>query len=304
MIGGGRWARVYAGVLTKHPDLVRSVTIVSPRNAEGMRSWAAAEGLPHEVTADADPPAFDAAIVANAASDHETWAHRFLDARVPVLVEKPFALGAAGAERLIALAEARGAYLAAALVFKFARYLDRFAALLPQRSEIRAVSLTWSDAAGEIRYGERKSHDVTLSVAADVLPHVASILDTLCPHAPIVCRSVAMGAGGSQADVALSLGGRPCIIRLARDAECRKRLIAVESAAQNLTLDFTVEPGIITRNGEAWSGDPDWGKSLSPLNRLVRAFLGAVAGQVRDERLDARLGLLACRVVDQALALG
>ncbi len=303
LVGGGRWARVYARVLSNNPDFVRSATIVSPRNADGMRRWIATEGLPYEAAAAQDPIGFDAAIIANAAADHESWAERFLKARVPVLIEKPFATSAAGATHLIDLAQAQGVYLAAGLVFKFARYVDRFAALLPNQSRIRSVSVTWTDPSDESRYGERKSYDPSVPVPADALPHVVSILDALLPANQIACRSVAVGQAGAQVGIELVLNGKQCVVRLARNSDKRVRLIEVATDRQRYALDFSVEPGQIVLNGESQSGDPDWGNEPSPLTRLVQGFLNALSGGTRDDRLDARLGLLVCSVTDQALRL-
>src|SRR5262245_5053326 len=128
LVGGGRWARVYARVLSTLPDVVGAVTIVSPHNADGMRNWVAAERLGYNVADARDPSGFDAAIIVNAAGDHESSALLFLQAGVPALVEKPFALNAAGAARMIEAAQARNVFLAVALVFRFATYVDRFKA--------------------------------------------------------------------------------------------------------------------------------------------------------------------------------
>jgi len=301
LVGGGRWARNYARVLSKSPDLVRSVTVISPRNADGMRRWIAAESLPYDVAQPLDSAGFDAAIIANAASDHEAAAARFLKARVPVLIEKPFAMSKAGAVRLTELAQAEGVYLAVALVFKFARYLDRFAALLPDRSQISSISITWTDPKDESRYGERKSYDPSLPVAADVLPHIVSVLDTLYVAKKIVCMDVAVKRAGAETDIELSVDGTPCKVRLARNSEKRVRLIEVIADRVQHVLDFSVEPGRIAANGESQSGDPDWGNGPSPLARLAQSFLTAVGGGARDHRLDANLGLMASSVTDEAL---
>ena len=300
MVGGGRWARVYARVLSKLPDLVSAVTVVSPHNAAGMRQWIDAERLDYRVTGALDPSACDAAIIVNAAADHESSAVQFLEAGIPALVEKPFALSAAGAARMIETAQARNVYLAAALVFRFAAYIDRFAALLPAAWE--RLSVTWTDPADESRYGERKSHDPKLPMAADVLPHVVSILDTLAPHATIACRSVAADQGGAEVEIELSLNGRPCLVHLGRNAEKRVRLIQAAAGAQRCELDFSTEPGRITREAGSESGDPDWAGRPSPLTQLVRCFLEGLQG-ARDRRLVPRLGLLACQLTDEALGL-
>lgn len=300
MVGGGRWTRVYARVLATLPDLAGMVTVISPHNADGMLQWLAAEGLGYSVAEAVDPSGFDAAIIVNAAADHESSAVRFLGAGLPVLVEKPFALSAAGAARMIETAQARNIYLAAALVFRFAAYIDRFAALLPAAWD--RLSVTWTDPADESRYGERKSHDPKVPMTADVLPHVVSILDTLAPYAKIACRSAAADRGGAQAEIEMSLNGRPCLVRLARNAEKRVRLIQAVAGTQRYELDFSTEPGRITRGADSESGDPDWAGRPSPLTQLVRRFLEGLPG-VGDQRLDPRLALLACQLTDEALGL-
>lgn len=299
LVGGGRWTRVYARVLATLPDLAGMVTVISPHNADGMRQWLAAEGLGYGVAEAVDPSGFDAAIIVNAAADHEPSATQFLAAGVPVLVEKPFAINAVGAVRMIEAAQRRNVYLAAALVFKFASYVDRFASTLPVAWD--RLSVTWTDPAGESRYGERKSNDPNVPVTMDVLPHVVSILDTLAPRAKIACRS-ATGQRAAQADIELALAGRPCQVHLARNAEKRVRLIQAVAGAHRYELDFSIEPGRITAHGADQSGDPDWSNRPSPLTQLARCFLEGLKGP-RDRRLDPHLGLLACRLTDEALGL-
>lgn len=301
LVGGGRWARVYAGLSSKNPDLVGAVTIISPRNADGMRRWIAERNLPYDVVAAQDRVEVDAAIIANAAADHESSAERFLAAQIPVLIEKPFAMSAAGAARLVELAQARGTYLAAALVFRFARYVERFASRLPGKWD--SLSVTWTDPGDEIRYGERKRLDSSLPLPADVLPHVLSILDTLVPRARMTCRAVAVKRGGAQADIELTLNDRPCVVHLARNVQKRVRRFEAIAGQQKYELDFSVEPGRIAWSNGDEPGDPDWGRGESPLTRLMRSFLEGVATGVCDDRLDARLGLLTCQMADEALRL-
>jgi predicted dehydrogenase len=301
LVGGGRWARVYASVLAENPDAAATVTIVSPRNADGMRRWVVGHGLPYAVTAEQGAIGCDAAIVANAAADHEASAERFLKARIPTLVEKPFALSGASATRLIDLSWAQSTLLATAFVFKFAPYLERFASFLPDRSQVTAVSVTWTDPAAESRYGEPKSHDPRLPILVDVLPHILSVLGTILSVRQVACRAVTVERGGALNLVDLSLDRTPCNIRLARNADKRERLIEVATDRRPFLLDFSIEPGWIFVDGDKVSGDPDWGCGPSPLTRLVRSFLAAASGEACDDRLNAGHGLLACRVADQAL---
>lgn len=300
IIGGGRWARIYARLISARPDLVANIVVMTPSNAAGMRDWAAAENL-QSVTVTSDWPqedAIDAAIVVNAASDHDAAAEHLLRARIPLLVEKPFAANAARAGQLAGLAAARGTYLAAAQVFRYADYLQRFAGLLV---DISSVTLAWCDPATEQRYGDAKTHDAALPLVVDIVPHLLSVLDVLLPGNALLCHGVAITRGGAEAELRLSAGNVPVSVRLARNAPRRERLLEVTERSGRARLDFATEPGTIAHRGQIGPGDAQWGAKPSPLTQLVAAFLAALAGQGRDPRLAAAHGVTACSLADAAL---
>lgn len=307
VVGGGRWARVYLRLLLARVDLVRGVVAVTPRNADDMRAWAVAEGFAARMSVAAEWPdagaAIDAAIVVNAAADHQATAERLLRARIPVLIEKPFAMSEAGARHLVDLAASHGTWLAAAQVFRFAGYLDRFAAVLGEAQGIADIAVTWCDPQTEQRYGDEKRNDPGLPLVIDVLPHVLSILETMRPAPVVQCQDVVVARGGTQIDLQLAVSGVPCAVRLAREAERRARIVEVTAKQRRAVLDFTVEPGEITIDGRSQTADPDWGSVPSPLTRLLAAFLSAVAGGAQDGRLAAAHGVAACALADAALAL-
>jgi predicted dehydrogenase len=299
VIGGGRWARIYVRLLAAHAADIASIVVVTPRNVDGMRAWAAAENLPGvEITgAWPEPGRVDAAIVVNAASDHDSAAEKLLRAGIPLLVEKPFAANAAKAGQLVGLAAARGTYLAAAQVFRFAGYLHRFAGALV---DISSVSLTWCDPAAEQRYGDAKSHDAALPLVVDIVPHLLSVLDILLPGA-LLCEGVSIARGGAEVALRLSAGNVPISVRLARNAPRRERLLEVTDRSGRAMLDFATEPGSIAQHGAIGSADPNWRTRPSPLTQLVAAYLAALAGKGRDPRLAAAHGVTACTLADAAL---
>lgn len=146
VIGAGRWATVYRGLLAGH-----ELTDLNP----------------------------EAAIVVNKAAHHEGTAAKLLSAGIPTLIEKPFALNVAGVQRLDQLAYAGKVYLAAAHVLKFNEHLDDFAANLSlSPTKPHYASITWTDPA------EGRHYDPTLPLVSDVMPHIVSIMDTLFPGRP------------------------------------------------------------------------------------------------------------------------
>jgi predicted dehydrogenase len=307
VIGGGRWACVLAEKLCKIvPGPVR-LSVHSRHNSESVAAWMAAHALRERIHVSSEWPRScedtSAVIVANAARDHEKAVEWALGAGLPVLVEKPIALNAASAQHLVDQARTRTVRLAAANVFLFASYLERFAALVSDERDIRFVRVCWMDPGVENRYGAEKRFDPGLPIFADWLPHVSSILGTLLPSSSHRCERLRFVRGGAHLELELAVGGVPCSVQLVRNGERRQRVIEVAVSDRVLQLDFSVEPGRIGCGPTTLDGDPDWNVRESPLGLMLRAFLRWAAGGWFDRRLDTEIGLRACRLVDQTLPM-
>lgn len=304
VIGGGRWARVLLEVLCGLvPPSVR-ISAHSLRNAQAMSAWAVARGLESRLDVLADYPRViagqsGAVIVANAARDHEkaiVWA---LSERLPVLVEKPVTLSFDATRRMSKLAQSQNTYLAAAHVFSFTRYVRAFAQIVAEAGGARSVRVQWMDPRTESRYGEVKSYDPGLTIHADWLPHILSILGALVPHPVQTGSRLEVLRGGAHLRIEVRLGDIPCEIEMVRNGVRRQRLIQVITQEGLKILDFAKEPGTIVASGATLSGDPVWDSRPRPAATMLRAFLRGAAGDVRDERLDIRLGLQANQVIEQ-----
>jgi hypothetical protein len=242
VIGAGRWASVYRGLLSAH-----------------------------ELT-DFNP---EAAIVVNRAAHHESSAAKMLEAGIPTLVEKPFALSVAGVQRLDQLAYAGKVYLAAAHVLKFNEHLDDFAANLSlSANKPHYASITWTDPK------EGGHYDPTLPLVTDIMPHVASIIDTLFPGPPPVLEGWSNFGGDFRFMV-----GHLCVdVHMERDADERKRVVEVACGRTVHRLDFTSNP-----------------TDHNPLSRLIEKFLEGAAGGHKDHRLDTRLAFMAAGLTERCL---
>lgn len=280
----------------------------SRHNAELVAAWVKSQGLHQRVEVSGEWPCLlharsTAVIVANAARDHESAAESALSQRVPVLVEKPIAPTAAASQRLADLARNSGARFAAAHVFLFARYVQRFAHLVTESGAIRSVKVRWMDPAVESRYGDEKRFDPGLPIFADWLPHVLSIANPLTCGLPPRCEHLKFFRGGAHLELELALGNIPCSVELVRNGDRRQRIVEVVTSEKTLLLDFSCEPGTIIDGSRTSNGDPDWGRAEGPAALMLLAFLRWAAGGKFDNRLDNELGLRASEVIDQAATL-
>lgn len=304
VIGGGRWTRVITEVLCDLvPPFVR-ISVHSPHNAKSMSEWVAARGLGQRVYVSSDLPKFSsgtssAVIIANAARDHERAIEWALSERLPVLVEKPVTLSSAATQRMADLAVSKKTYLAAAHVFLFARYIEAFSKLVVEGDGVQSIRVQWMDPQSESRYGEAKSYDPGLTVYADWLPHIVSILGSLSPNSMQVRRKLEVLRGGAHLKMDIQLGDTPCEIELVRNGNGRQRLIEVTTRQGPISLDFAKEPGTIVSGTTVRCGDPAWESEPKPVSGMLRAFLLGAAGGGRDERLDIRIGLRASQLIDQ-----
>jgi predicted dehydrogenase len=302
VIGGGRWARVLTDVLCRLTPSGTRVAVHSPGNAAAMNEWAARSGWGERIVASSEWPSLDPSsvvLVVNAARNHAQVAERALAAGASVLIEKPMALTAQAAHRLVAVAQMHGARLATAHIFMFASYLERFVARVAEAGGAQAMRVTWIDPGAESRYGEEKRFDPGLPVYADWLPHVLSVASMFVTDASQSCEGLTFSRGGALLELRLRLRDTPLEVRLARNSDRRVRLLEIDTPRGPMSLDFATEPGVVRlASGEIADGDPQWSTGARPSARMLGAFLAWAGGGPPDARLDAAIGVRACEVID------
>lgn len=280
LVGGGRWARIYLSVLTAMPLPFR-IAVVTRHGADRFATARDASGEAVRVFRNIDAllssgrPA--GAIVANAALSHADSALRLLDARVPVLVEKPAAASMQDAAALAQAAAAAGVALMPALTFMHCAYLENFARVLStcHLPASPTLVLEWVDAAAEARYGEVKTYDHATSAALDVLPHAWSVLTSVLGRQEFRIESCRAEEGGRRVLVRLDAAAVACELRIEREGVARRRMLSV---AEGPSIDFTNEPGTIASAEGQSAGDAGWGSRTDrPVRRQVESFLRALS---------------------------
>jgi hypothetical protein len=131
---------------------------------------------------------------------------------------------------------------------------------------------------------------------------VLSLLWGLLPEGRTEVLNVNVTRGGAREDLRLGVDGVPADVRLERNSDLRRRLIAIVNERGRWVLDFSTEPGVVSGPDGAASADPDWRSSGRPMARMLAAFLRAATGEPADPRLSIDLGHRANRIIDTVAA--
>jgi len=302
--GGGRWARVLAGLAAALRPAAR-LRLHSPGAAADLETWRAAQpfGARVEIVAQALDPVAEPPgplLVANRAADHLGAALPALAAGWSILVEKPLAPRAVEVERLLAAAAAGPGRLAASQVFLFNPGVEALALALRAAPPLESAELTWEDPAGEQRHGTAKRYDPAVPVLLDVLPHAAAILRRVGGQEPAL-RDAGFARGGRRMTLDLALGPAACAVSLERDGVARRRLLRVSAGGSRFELDFAADPGRLSRDGRDLPVAVA-AEGPGPLARQLAAFLDWAEGGAWDPRLDPAPGLATARLAEAALA--
>ena len=152
------------------------------------------------------------------------------------------------------------------------------------------VEVEWHDVEREVRHGTLKAPDPSISVVADLLPHVLSMARVALGSGRLELNAVSSDDGGRRARVDLRCGPTPIIVSLDRRAPTASRRLVVRSGADRIELDFTGEPGAIEVNGRPVAPDGRWDQEPRPLTAAFH-LLGAAAAVGPRSPLDAAANL-------------
>jgi predicted dehydrogenase len=305
IIGGGRWGRVLTEVLCTITPKDTIISIYCSNNKKIVKEFVLKNKFRQNITIYNDLSNLSnqnvgAIIVANAARDHEIAIQKALNASIPVLVEKPVTISYSSTLRLVKLAQEKKIFFASGHIFLFSRYLQNFSNLVSHSGELKSINIEWSDPLSENRYGEQKSFDSSLPIFFDLLPHIISIISSIAGKSSIKYKKLLFLKGGSAIEIELMLDGVFCSVSLARNSDERRRIVNVMSD-QYFQLDFSQEPGFITKGTRIMSGDDKWNIYSRPAAQMLSAFLVQSVGGQEDPRLDNHLGLQANKLIDEIL---
>lgn len=296
IVGGGRWGRVWASVISGARKTGSGITIVARQNHSETREWAIAAGIrglaiSGSITSALDlEPRPEIAIIASRPRDHVRDALDMLSAGLHVLVEKPIASTALDALTLLNAPARTGRILGVGTEFALLPAFHQAASTMKTEAlSDLSVSLEWEDPRGEIRHGFKKTTHEEVDVLGDLLPHALSIFRVLKPYAHFTLAEKWLAADQRGCLVLRDQDG--CSFRLSCNAgsDLRRRLLHIETGNFRGSVDFSSHPAELVVAGKAAELPPGILAMDSTLRLEFGAFLAEAAGSLPSSPLTSGL---------------
>lgn len=267
VIGMGRWGRTLIDAFARHGDVV----VACNRGGAEARRWLAEHHPATRPSTDArdafDDPSLDAVVIATPIPSHAELALAALAAGRHVFVEKPLATEPADARRVTDAGAAAGRRLFVGHTFLFDPAVEVLRAIVDPGS-VTAVRTRW------LKWG---TFDEPL--AWNLLPHEVALVLWLTGMAPDSVEVVEAVAGRTALDrlrLVMRGGGAVGDVEIDRTRDVRDKALELETRDgttyrwRDGTLERTID-GLTERLVD---------DRTEPLDREVRAFLGALDGEV------------------------
>ncbi|MEC7768730.1 MAG: Gfo/Idh/MocA family oxidoreductase [Acidobacteriota bacterium] len=299
VVGVGHVGRHHARILSSSPDveLVAAVDIDRDRALQAVHGTSAAA----ETDVGALQGRVDAVTVAGPTTKHLEIAKPFLDAGVPVLVEKPMASSVTEANEMLAASAGSGACLAVGHTERFNPALVAVSQLIDKPKFIEVH-----------RLGSFPSRSLDIDVVFDVMIHDLDVIVGVLDSDPVSIEAVGVPILSDRVDIANARlrFESGCIANLtaSRISRDRVRKIRFFQSGAYLSVDYA------TQQAEAWrlkiddAGKPtiEGGKlevtTGEPLERELADFILAVR-HGRDPGVSGEQGrralMLAERITEQ-----
>ena len=279
IVGGGRWARVWADVAAMARGSAKNIALVSRGHVNEVRDWL--RDKPHMKDISVVTSLDDAgrvmtapimAIIASRPRDHVRDAFEVLEKGGRVLVEKPISDDTAAARQLLEVAMARDTFVGVATEFTFLSALHFVANKLYDMGDIpRRIDVCWADPGGEERYGDVKRTHAEVGILADLMPHFVSLISTVLPNVVLKVVTATETPTAGKLTLVDTLG-RQFNLQSDKAANERVRSIEIVCDKTHITLLFSPKVPRVIWNGEELQIPECWLSMDSTLKLELGAY--------------------------------
>lgn len=256
IVGGGRWARVWAEVIVAAQGDSKNVSMVSRQHSFEVQAWARerveCKGIKvyknlREIDFSAKKNAF--AIVSGRPRHHCRDAIDAMKLGLDVLLEKPVAHILEDVKSIVAFSALNHRSLAVVNEFSFLPELNFFSEMISKnKAVIKSITIDWFDVPNEMRHGATKRSHAEVSYLQDIITHFLSILSVFVPISELkvqaMPRSLSVGAISFRDDLF-----RLFLLRY-NNADCkRKRAVIIETDKSKIKIDFSEKQARVSVQG-------------------------------------------------------
>ncbi len=239
------------------------------------------------------------ALVVNSAYLHHSAIENVMSLGYNVISEKPLTYSKYDTAQLLAAATKQRLKIFSTNTYLFADYMHIFRREWLEGDPLSAITLTWSDAQNESRYGENKKYDSSVPVIYDVLPHVANIILATYGSVEIVRSNIEVTRGGSEVEIQYECQNTTLHVSISRNAPHRVRHASFSNNSSLVALDFSTEPGLVLRERKKpIVVDPLWEAKQKPIAAMLSKVMQYFDNGVLDERLNNEAALLSNDMID------
>lgn len=303
IFGHRRWATILCGELSKLLPESQIIDIFFD-DKEDAKNWALSNKniLLNPVfeipTCETDKKGV--AIIANSAHLHSSSINQALDARYHVICEKPLTFAESETLALIKKARHLDKRIFPSNTFVFANYMHVLKNNWLSKKIFTNIAIDWFDPKSEFRYEMDKRYDSSVPIIFDVLPHITSILFVILGHRQFSDYRLSIDGGGSKVKLLMDSKDIKIDINLSRMAQERRRAIRLRTKDEELSFDFTVEPGFIKNDdGPLTLVDGQWNEKRKPIAEMLHSVINYFAdGSSIDERFSMAPTLMANQIAD------
>lgn len=275
VVGGGRWARVYASVIAQSIFCDRKLFLCSPSNEKAWETWRSKNSLSSEPVICnyddlIDHKDIKHVVVARKAADHAKTAITLLKKGKRVLLEKPMCLNL---RELRALKDAfNDNNLWVSTVFSFNDALSFYLGSCSEKAEIETIYIEWFDKVDEFRWGEQKTYDPNLSVWEDLFPHIWSLLRLIFKAQRIELKSLSSCSTANNSEARFESADTKIKVLVNRNKKMRKRTIFLRGREFTADIDFSAWPIKCLINGRKQRVVSE---TNSPLTHQLESFVSS-----------------------------
>jgi len=287
IVGGGRWGRVWATVLSDAQGNAKNLVMAARTNPDAVRHWASSEPRFCDIEvcesiadAVASREGLQAAIICSRPQNHMADAIEAIRHGLHVLVEKPMATHADAAERMWVASQQARRKLSVGTEFAYLPALHQCAWEwgLSTR-DVLDIRLRWEDPHLEARYGFTKSRHSEVGALGDLLPHALSIFGSLVPGRNFRIEGAGHTNGPDDGWIRLR-DDRAGVYTLFFDLMSSKRVRCVELDAgeDRVVIDFADRQTAMSVNQQPHALDPRLGPLTSTLRLEWGGFIAPLLG--------------------------